>query len=216
MVIVLISESCCRDLWNNSSQAFDSASGTYMGSPGYSSGKESACQCRGYKRQERDWWVGKIPWRRVWQPTPVFLSGKSHGQRRLAGYSLCGHKRVGHNLVTKQQQKFPSVPIFWRVFKIINRCLILWKTLSTSILIYFFVFNLLIFCISLIDLHMLKNPYIPGINSIWSCFSYFLRYNCIALNFPHRTAFAVFHRFWVVMFSLSLVYRYFLTSSLIS
>ena len=33
-------------------------------------------------------WVGKIPWRRVWQPIPVFLLGKSHGQRSLVGYSL--------------------------------------------------------------------------------------------------------------------------------
>ena len=33
-----------------------------------------------------------------WQPTPVFLPGKSHGQRRLAGYSPCGHKIFGHNL----------------------------------------------------------------------------------------------------------------------
>ena len=34
--------------------------------------------------------VGRIHWRRKWQPTPVFLSGKSHGQRSLAGYSLSG------------------------------------------------------------------------------------------------------------------------------
>ena len=34
-----------------------------------------------------DPWVGKIPWRRAWQPTPVFLPGESHGQRSLAGYS---------------------------------------------------------------------------------------------------------------------------------
>ena len=33
-------------------------------------------------------WVGKIPWRRKWQPTPVFLPGKSHGQRNLVDYSL--------------------------------------------------------------------------------------------------------------------------------
>ena len=33
-----------------------------------------------------DPWARKIPWRRKWQPTPVFLPGKSHGQRRLAGY----------------------------------------------------------------------------------------------------------------------------------
>ena len=33
-------------------------------------------------------WVGKIPYRRAWQPTPVFLPGESHGQRSLASYSL--------------------------------------------------------------------------------------------------------------------------------
>ena len=37
-------------------------------------------------------WVGKIPWRRAWQPTPVSLPGESHGQRTLAGYSPWGHK----------------------------------------------------------------------------------------------------------------------------
>ena len=37
-------------------------------------------------------WVGKILWRRKWQPTPVFLPGKSHGQRSLAGYSPWGHQ----------------------------------------------------------------------------------------------------------------------------
>ena len=48
-------------------------------------------------------WVWRIPWRRKWQLTPVFLSGKSHGQRTLVGYSPWSHKRVGHNLATKQQ-----------------------------------------------------------------------------------------------------------------
>ena len=48
------------------------------------SGKESACQC---KRCGFNPWSRKIPWRRTWQPTPVFLPGKSHGQRSLAGYS---------------------------------------------------------------------------------------------------------------------------------
>ena len=38
-------------------------------------------------------WRGKIPWRREWQPTPVFLSGKCHGRRILAGYSAWGHKK---------------------------------------------------------------------------------------------------------------------------
>ena len=56
--------------------------------PGGPSGKEPACQCR---RQKRCWFnplVEKIPWRRKWQPTPVFLPGKSHRQRSLAGYSF--------------------------------------------------------------------------------------------------------------------------------
>ena len=39
-----------------------------------------------------DSWVRKIPWRRKWQPTPVFLPGKSHGWRSLAGYSPWGCK----------------------------------------------------------------------------------------------------------------------------
>ena len=37
-------------------------------------------------------WVEKSPWKRKWQPTPVFLPGKSHGQRSLLGYSQQGHK----------------------------------------------------------------------------------------------------------------------------
>ena len=44
----------------------------------------------------------KIPWCSKWQPTPVFLSLKSQGQRRLVGYSPWGH-RVQHDLATKQQ-----------------------------------------------------------------------------------------------------------------
>ena len=43
-------------------------------------------------RHKFDAWVGKIPCRRAWQPTLVFLPGESHGQRSLVGYSLWGHK----------------------------------------------------------------------------------------------------------------------------
>ena len=50
-------------------------------------------------------WVRKIPWRRKWQPTPVFWPGKSHGQRSLVGYSPWGHKRIRHDLATKQQRR---------------------------------------------------------------------------------------------------------------
>ena len=52
-----------------------------------------------------DAWVKKIPWRRKWQPTPVFLPGESHGQRNLVGYSPWGFKIVRHSLETIQQQK---------------------------------------------------------------------------------------------------------------
>ena len=47
---------------------------------------------------------GSSPGEGKWQPTPVFLPGKSHGQRNPAGYSPWGCKRVGHDLVTKQHQ----------------------------------------------------------------------------------------------------------------
>ena len=43
------------------------------------------------ERPEFDPWVEKIPWRRAWLPTPVFLPGESHGQRSLGGYSPWGH-----------------------------------------------------------------------------------------------------------------------------
>ena len=61
------------------------------------SGKESACQCR---RHGFDLWVRKIPWRRKWQRTPVFLPGRSHGQGKLAGCISwgCG---VGHDWATE-------------------------------------------------------------------------------------------------------------------
>ena len=68
---------------NSSSCVFSGASQVVFG------GKESACQCR---RCGFDLWVRKIPWRRAWQPTPVFLPGESHGQRSLAGYSPRGHR----------------------------------------------------------------------------------------------------------------------------
>ena len=59
--------------------------------PWWLSGKESACQC---KRPGFDPWVRKIPWRRKWQSTPVFLTRKSHGQRNLVGYSPWGSKSL--------------------------------------------------------------------------------------------------------------------------
>ena len=58
----------------------------FKGFPGGACGKEPACQCRRHKRFGFDPWVRKIPWKRAWQPTPVFLPGESHGQRSLVVY----------------------------------------------------------------------------------------------------------------------------------
>ena len=46
------------------------------------------------RRCEFDPWVGKSPWNRKWQPSPVFLPGKYHGWRSLVGYSPWGHKEL--------------------------------------------------------------------------------------------------------------------------
>ena len=51
-------------------------------------------QCRRYRRCGFDCWVRKIPWRRKWQPTQVFSSGKSHGQRSLVGFSPWEHRVI--------------------------------------------------------------------------------------------------------------------------
>ena len=57
--------------------------------PGHSDGKESACKAEDPGSNPR---VKKIPWRRKWKPTPIFLPGEFHGQRSLVGYSPWGHK----------------------------------------------------------------------------------------------------------------------------
>ena len=51
--------------------------------PGGAGGEVPACQCRRCKGQRFSPWVGKVPWRRTWQPAPVFLPGESHEQRSL-------------------------------------------------------------------------------------------------------------------------------------
>ena len=60
--------------------------------PGGAVGKESACHYWSHKRCGFNPWVEEIPWSRKWQPTPVFLPGKFHGQSRLEGYSPWSHK----------------------------------------------------------------------------------------------------------------------------
>ena len=67
----------------------DAGSRHTQGLPRWLSCKESTCQCR---RHGFDPWIGKIPWRRDWQPTPIFLPRESHGQRGLVGCYQWGCK----------------------------------------------------------------------------------------------------------------------------
>ena len=70
------------------------------GFPGGPRGEEPACRCRRQKRHGFDPWVGKVPWRRAWQPTPVCLPGESHGQRSLVGHSPQGRTESDTTEVT--------------------------------------------------------------------------------------------------------------------
>ena len=86
------------------------------------SGKESACQCRRCRFYP---WLGKIPWRGKWQPTPVFLSGKSHGQRSLVGYSPWGHKESD---MTRHAWGFFCLFVFY----ILDRQIVYFQVISHS------------------------------------------------------------------------------------
>ena len=56
-------------------------------------------------------WVRNIPWRRAWQPTPVFLAEESHGQRGLVGYSPVGHKESDTTEVTEHTHVGPIMAL---------------------------------------------------------------------------------------------------------
>ena len=71
-----------------------------LGFPGGSMVKNLPARCR------FDPWVKKMPWRRAWQPTPIFLPGESHGWRSLTG-PIHGVVRVGHDFATKS----PPAPL---------------------------------------------------------------------------------------------------------
>ena len=73
--------------------------------------------------------MGKIPWRRQWQPTPVFLPGKSHGQRNLAGYSPWGHKALN---VTEYALINYILKCIFKIFSKFLFCLSLTKKLTVK------------------------------------------------------------------------------------
>ena len=85
-------------MWGSDTNFFGGRNISKFGLSWWLSGEESTCQCRWCRFAP---WVRKIPWRRKWQPTEVFLPGEFHGQRSLAIYSPWGRTRVGHNLATK-------------------------------------------------------------------------------------------------------------------
>ena len=84
------------------------------------SGKAYCCQCKRCIRHRFSLCVGKIPWRRKWQPTPVSFSGKFHGQRNPVGYSPWGHK----------ESNMTEHTYFW--YSLLNTALFLLVVLESS------------------------------------------------------------------------------------
>ena len=92
----------------------------YLGFPDGASGKEPACQFRRCKRWWLHPWVEKIPWRREWQPTPVFLPGEPHDRGPwwaiVHGVAkswsqlkwLSAHSLIYHGYVKKKTQWMPN------------------------------------------------------------------------------------------------------------
>ena len=85
---------------------------TIHGLPRWLSGKESAQQCRRHKKCGCNPWVGKIPWRREWLSTWVFLPGEFHGWRSLVEYTPWSH-RVRHNWATNKPLHLPLPGLFF-------------------------------------------------------------------------------------------------------
>ena len=77
---------------SRSTDSFSMQACTLLPSPGTSLVAQMVKTCLQCGRPRFSPWVGKISWRRKWQPTPVFLLGKSHGWRSLVAYSPWGPK----------------------------------------------------------------------------------------------------------------------------
>ena len=98
MVFPIIMYGCesSRNIKKTESQRIDA-----FGMWRWNSGKESTCQCRKCRRLRFSPWVGKIPWSRKCQHTPVFLPGESHGQCSLEGYSPWGREELDRTVCTQ-------------------------------------------------------------------------------------------------------------------
>ena len=100
---------------------------SYMGFPRWPSRWTTWLRCR---RHGLNPWVGKIPWSKAWQPTPVFLLGESHGQRSLADYSSWSLIELDTTEATETLSLFSSFMLF--LLCLLNRSLPshLWSSLS--------------------------------------------------------------------------------------
>ena len=106
------------------------------GFPAGLSGKESSCQCKSLRRRRVHLWVDTNPWKRKWQPIPVFLPGKSHGQRGLAVTVHGIAKELNTTWRLNNNKKFKKkVLIYHRI--IINYLLLGYKISFLSPNIYF-------------------------------------------------------------------------------
>ena len=91
------------------------------GFPGGTSGKEPTCQCSRPKRCRFDPWVKKIPWRRAWRSTPVFLPIESPWTGEPGRLQSMGSQGVGHDWVTKHTTLYIFQILFYhRLLQILN------------------------------------------------------------------------------------------------
>ena len=95
--------------WGKESSYIEVCNKGQVGLPRWHSGKEPTCWCTRHRKTRFCPWIRKIHWRRKWQLAPVFLPGKSHGQRSLAGYSPWGRRvrcNWAHTHAQSEHQKY--------------------------------------------------------------------------------------------------------------
>ena len=84
---------------------------SFVGFPGGSDSKESACNAA-------DPWVGRIPWRRAWQPTPVFFPGESPWTEEPDELQSMGLQRAGHDWMTRHSEALPHILNIFNMFNL--------------------------------------------------------------------------------------------------